>query len=388
VKTLGMFHAGGDPEWLYNISGRPVFGLLGGALLWSGVALCIRRWRQPRYFLLLPWLGLGLSPAFISTPPASLSHTIFAQPVTYILPALALVEFCRWLQLRGAAPLAYALLAVTFVSANAIRDLRDYFVVWPERGMVRLLYRADHREAANYLDAHPEIDDIGIGSALMGPWDRIALEVDTEREGVATRLFNPERALVWAAGNGSSPTAAVLIPSWPDPAPPIEDVLEKGTVEGGECGSGAVPTEAPHLTLYMVSPVFQELTAPQCAISRTRFANGLVLAGACWLDLDSLAPGREAILLTTWHVAAPLDLPPIPVVAQPPPPKTYSGPRLAVFAHLSDVDGRMLASDDGLWVDPLTLQPGDRFVQIHRFLVPDGAAAGPYTLQLGLYDPW
>jgi hypothetical protein len=274
---------------------------------------------------------------------------------------------------------------VTFVSASAIRDLRDYFVVWPERGMVRLLYRADHREAANYLDAHPEIDDIAIGSALMGPWDRIALQVDTEREDVAPRLFNPERALVWAAGDGASPAAAVLIPSWPDPASPIEDLLGKGTAEGSELGSGAA--EAPHLALYMVPPISQVLTVPQSAISRTQFANGLVLTGAHWLDLDSLAPGREAILLTTWHVAAPLDLPPIAVVAQPPPPKTYSGPRLAVFAHLSDVGGRMLASDDGLWVDPLTLQPGDRFVQVHRFPVPDGASAGPYALGLGLYDP-
>jgi hypothetical protein len=271
-------------------------------------------------------------------------------------------------------------LVVAFVSANAIRDLRDYFVVWPERGMVRLLYRADHRDAANYLDAHPEIDDIAIGSALMGPWDRIALQVDTEREDVAPRLFNPERALVWAAGDGPSPAAEVLIPSWPDPAAPIEDVLEK-------CRLGSAVAEAPHLTLYVMSPISQALTAPQSAISRTQFANGLALTGGRWLDLDSLAPGREAILLTTWHVAAPLDLPPVPVVAQPPPPKTYSGPRLAVFAHLSDVDGRMLASDDGLWVDPLTLRPGDRFVQVHRFAIPDAASAGPYALELGLYDP-
>jgi len=37
--TLGMFHATGDPEWLYNIPGRPVFNLVGGALMW-GSAPC------------------------------------------------------------------------------------------------------------------------------------------------------------------------------------------------------------------------------------------------------------------------------------------------------------------------------------------------------------
>jgi hypothetical protein len=77
----------------------------------------------------------------------------------------------------------------------------------------------------------------------------------------------------------------------------------------------------------------------------------------------------------------------MPIVAQPPPPRTYTGPRLAVFAHLVDNDGTVVDTDDGLWVDPLTLEPGDRFMQIHRFSVPDRPAVGSYALELGLYDP-
>jgi 4-amino-4-deoxy-L-arabinose transferase-like glycosyltransferase len=385
VRTLGMFHATGDPEWLYNISGRSVFNVLGGALLWSGVAVCLYRWRQPRHFFLLSWFGLGLSPAFISTPPASLGHTILAQPVAYILPALALSVPRRWLRQRGTASFLYSLLIVAFVSTSTIRDLRDYFIVWPERGMVRLLYRADHREAAKYLNAHPEISDIAIASALMGPWDRIALQVDVKRQDVAPRLFNPERALIWAIGDRPTVAAPVLVLSWPDPAQPIEDLLRNPGAS--ETGLGSAASVAPHLTLYVTSPISQALEGPESAIARTPFANGLVLTGARWLDADSLAPGREAILLTGWHVASALDLPPVPIIAQPPPPRTYAGPRLAVFAHLLDGDGHALVSDDGLWVDPLTLQSGDRFVQIHRFPIPDGAADGPYALDFGLYDP-
>jgi len=368
VKTLGMFHASGDPEWLYNIAGRPVFGFFGGALLWSGVAFCLSRWRQPRFFFLLPWLGLGLSPAFISTPAASLSHTIFAQPAVYLLLALALVSLCRWLRSRGASVIACVLFLTISVTAISIRDLRDYFVVWPERGMVRVLYRADHREVAYYLNEHPETADVAVGSALMGPWDRIALDVDVEREGIAPRLFNPERTLLWTAEKGSTP---VLMPSWPDAAPPIADFLEEGEAVSRR------------LTLYALSP---PSNSPSVA-PKTRFANGLVLAGARWLNEHRLAPGREATLLTTWRVAAPLDIPPVPIVAQPPPPKTYTGPRLSILVHVVDRSGRVQALDDGLWVDPLTLCPGDRFVQLHRFIVPADAAEGPYSLQLGLYDP-
>jgi len=413
--TLGMFHATGDPEWLYNIPNRPVFNLWGGVLLWAGVALCLYRWRQPRYFFMLLWLVLGLLPAFISVPPASLGHTILVQPVAYILPALALTEAGRWVKLQIGksanpqfadrnspsipssirpfadsqirhsllffGPCSLFILLFVFLTTNCIRDLRDYFIVWPQQDMVRYLYRADYREAAWYLKAHPEITDTTISSALMGPWDRVALEVDVQRSDAAIRLFNPERALVWVAEEGPSP---VLLTSYPDPAPPIDGLLE----------ATAAPPQAisSRLTLYMLPALssFQSLiSAPHPPTPRplADFANGLRLTEAHWADADPLTPGQEAVLLTTWLVARPLDLPFMPIVANPPPPGVYSGPRLAAFTHVLASDGTLLASDDGLWVDPSTLRPGDQFIQAHRFQVPSDVPDGPYTLELGLYDP-
>jgi len=413
--TLGMFHATGDPEWLYNVPDRPVFNLLGGLLLWAGVALCLCRWRRPRYFLLLLWLGLGLLPTFASVPPASLSHTILAQPVAYVLPALVLVEAGSWisslsrskiaprgspdprsgsgsgdpdraklgllrLRARISSPksrrrlvfVVYCLAAV-FLTTNAVRDLRDYFVAWPRRGMVRFLYRADYRETARYLDAHPQIGDVAVSSALLGPWDRLALEVDARRDDAAVRLFDPQRALIWVA---DGEPAAALLPSWPRPAPPIEGFLE----------AGAEPPEAisPHLTLYTL-PAISDLQPPT-SDPLARFANGLELVETRWVG-GSPSPGQGATLLSSWRVAEPLDLPLAPIVANPPPPGDYSGPRLAVFVHLLAADGALVAGDDGLGVDPLTLRPGDRFIQAHRFGLPPDAPTGPYALALGLYDP-
>jgi hypothetical protein len=373
--TLGMFHASGDSEWLYNLSGRPVFNLSGGVLLWAGVVLCLWRWRQPHCFLLLLWLGLGLLPAFVSTPPASLSHTIMAQPVAYILPALPLVEAGRWLKQRvpghriHSSRLVLCILSGLFLVTNGVRDLCDYFVVWPERGIVRFLYRAEYRDVSHYLDVQPEVTDVALSSALMGPWDRLALDVDTRRKDVAVRFFNPERALVWPAGENP----AVVRTSWPHPASLIARILEEESL--------GLPEEvSSRLILYSLSGD----ALPPARSPVARFANGLDLVEAGWVDGEGLVD-QEMVLLTTWLVAAPLDLPPIPIVANPPPPGVYSGPRLAVFTHLFDSDGAA-AVDDGLWVDPLTLQVGDRFVQIHRLVVlPD--KPGPYVLELGLYDP-
>jgi hypothetical protein len=199
----------------------------------------------------------------------------------------------------------------------------------------------------------------------------LALNVDVQRDDVVVRLFDPERALVWVAEGVPS---TVLLTSWPRPASPIGGFLE----------TAADPPEtiSPHLARHTIRD--SQLAARN---SLARFANGLELIGARWMSEEPLVPDQEAVLLTTWLVAAPLDLPPIPIVANPPPPGVYSGPRLAIFAHLLAADGTFLVGDDGLWVDPLTLQPGDRFIQAHRFDLPPDAPTGPYVLEIGLYDP-
>jgi hypothetical protein len=43
-----------------------------------------------------------------------------------------------------------------------------------------------------------------------------------------------------------------------------------------------------------------------------------------------------------------------------------------------------LDADDGLWVDPATIWPGDVFVQHHRLVAE---AATPAAIAFGLYDP-
>jgi 4-amino-4-deoxy-L-arabinose transferase-like glycosyltransferase len=389
ATTLSMFHATGDPEWLYNIPDRPVFNLFGGALLWAGVALCLYRWRRPRYFFLLLWLGLGLLPAFVSTPPASLSHTILAQPVAYILPTLVLIEAYRGLKTRisnteyqiprlhGALSYlihgSFIVVIAIFLVTNAVRDLRDYFVVWPQRGMVRFLYRADYREAARYLNAHADVTDVAIPSALMGPWDRLALQVDT-RGHHEIRLFDPERTLVWVAQDAPS---SVLLTSFPRPSSLIATILE--------ANADSPSAVSPYLELYEL----QYRLGSSNDGTLARFANGLDLIDvrAVGIDDKTADPDQQVTLLTVWRVARSLDLPPIPIVANPPPPGVRSDPRLAVFAHLLTADGALVAGDDGFWVDPLTLRPGDRFAQYHHFTLPPDVAAEEIVVRLGLYDP-
>jgi hypothetical protein len=382
-----MFHATGDDEWLYNIPGRPLFGLVGAIFFWGGVLLAVidsvfplwqwLRRRQidqavaqralPAAFLLLWWLA-GIAPAFISVPPASLGHTILAQPASYILAALPLgrlrLETRDWRLLgRFQSPvlslqfLLTVFAALLLVGSIAARDLPDYFQRWPERGMVRFLYRADIQDVADYVNQNSEMTDFGVSGLLAGPWDRVALQIGLHNNAeIRPRWFNAERVILL-----SPPLSFV---GFPDTAVSYEPLLN----------SIAPPVRAGY---YSLAQTEAQMLAER-AEERICFTNGL-----CWLT--AVFDPESNRLVLGWQVAETLQLPEMPLISNPPPPGVYAGPRLHVFAQLLDAGGNFLAGDDGLWIDPVTLQPGDTFLQQHWLDLPEGVVAE--TAVFGLYDP-
>lgn len=362
LTTLSMFHATGDPEWLYNIPNRPVFGTVGAIFFWLGVVLALfytlqrgDEWNLPALFLLI-WWSAGIAPAFISVPPASLGHTILAQPATYLLGAWGIV----WVSQRFRhSTLPFYVLALLWLGAIGGRDLPDYFMNWSQRGNVRFLYHADTRDVAHYLSDHPSLTDFAITGLLAGPWNKLALEVDWQNMGdfpIHPRWVNPERAIVLALAGKSAisfrgyPVAETVYAEWY--APPVAQV-----------GS------------YQLSQVLPYSGGEPLAC----WQNGLCLLEAVY-DLPT-----ERLHLT-WQLAQPLDLPPIPLVSNPPPVGVYAGARLWVFGQLVDSAGTFLTGDDGLWVDPQTLHTGDIFRQYHQLTPP--ANSQPANIHIGLYDPY
>ena len=390
VRTLSMFHADGDDEFLYNIPHRPVFGPVGAFFFWSGVLIALWHAARPAWhvirsrvtrrppgsvstpgeqpslaasFLLLWWLA-GITPAFLSVPPASLGHTLAAQPASFLLAALPISLMVRPQgRLRQLAPV---LAAVLFVLVAA-RDLPDYFQEWPQRGNVRFLYHATADDVAGYLSRQPQpLADFGIAGLLAGPWDRLALQIELENAGVKAarpRWFDPRRAILLQ----SSGRPAVLFTGYPRVEIAYEELYRPLPGEtAGEYVLARVETEVP------------ASAAPVC------FRNGLCL-------LDGKYDADAGRLHLTWQVAGPLELPPTPLYSKPPPPGVYDGPRLLTFAQLLAGD-QFLMGDDGLWVNPETLRTGDVFRQQH-YLSPTGSTPDappngtPTDFAVGLYDP-
>lgn len=362
LTTLSMFHATGDPEWLYNIPNRPVFGTVGAIFFWLGVVLALfyslRRGEGrslPALFLFI-WWSAGIAPGFISVPPASLGHTILAQPATYLLGAWSIIWIAQ--QFRHSAVPFYVIALLWLISIGK-RDLPDYFVNWSQRGNVRFLYHADSRDVAQYLHQHPDLTDFAITGLLAGPWNKLALEVDWQTMGdfaIHPRWINPERAVLLALADKpllsfhGYPVAETVYSQWYAPA-----IAQVGS--------------------YQLAPVLPYNALPPLVC----WQNGLCLLEAVY-DLPT-----ERLHLT-WQVATPLALPVIPLVSNPPPPGVYAGARLAVFGQWVDSAGTFLVGDDGLWVDPQTLQPGDIFRQFHQLPLPIESQTA--AIYVGLYDPY
>jgi len=367
--TLGMFHAQGDPEWLYNIANRPVFSYLGAAIFYIGITTRLAHLDQANARMLLLWLAAGIAPAFISLPPSSYGHTILALPAVYILAAMPMKAAARrwaWTTL----PLIGITLAVV-----AARDLPDYFFKWSNHSMVEFLYRSDYRALPRHLEGQPDIEDAVVGSFLYGPWDKVAVATDFRRENVRLRWVNPARALI-----GVGETTRFYSQDELKPTLAIQTYLDTLTaldapqgMRGYRLDLPTIPDEAIRVddrgTLLEAQPFEQALQLDAVACE------------------TNPAPGAESWCTLWWNVGGALPLPAETLLPNPPPPGDYNGPRLSLFVHLITDEGEMIAGDDGLWLDPYSLQIGDQFVQWHHFAVPADAPAGPYKIRLGVYDP-
>jgi 4-amino-4-deoxy-L-arabinose transferase-like glycosyltransferase len=358
TTTLRLFAFTGDPEYLYNIPRRPVFEALGAALFLAGVTVSLWRWRQPRHAFLLLWLMGGLAPAFASVPAASLGHTIAAQPVMYLLPAVGLSAVGEGLRRvhPNAARGALGIGAILFLGVTAARDLPDYFVRWPALPEVRYLYRADLHAAAAHLNAHPPASpDIALTSRLLSQADVTALRLETPGLDLQPRLFQPDH--VWMFP--SQPRLAVIVHAAP-----------------GSGEFGLAPFDSPFLLRQT-----DAIPNPRPAVPLVgAFANGWTCLG---YTLD-WPPGSTTVrVYAYWRVEA---------AFTPPPPRPLAVLSrvpftIKFFSHVLYPDGAYLAGDDRLDLDPATLRPGDDFIHLFAIPLPPGLAPGQYPLEIGIYDP-
>jgi 4-amino-4-deoxy-L-arabinose transferase-like glycosyltransferase len=347
LGTLGMFTFAGDPEWLYNVENRPVFDWITGLFFYLGVIICLLRLKRIESGLALVWLIVGLAPAFVSIPAASFSHTIAALPVVYMLAALGVVELVDKIVSRQGnkrlALSAYLLAFLLVVGLGAWLTIRDYFGTWANEYIVRFQYHAPTREVARWLDQHPEITDVAIGTNLNElTLDPLALRLDMPHD-IPVSWFNAESAV---ARSVSGPTVFTALQA---PGVEVRSILSR---------TAQLQTQAPEVEVYTVDG-----SAPVSSTDRMALAD--VQAPPA-----TVKPGQLLTWQTHWLIAS-----------------DVSQPRLKMFLHLLNDKGEVVLGDDREDLNFATLSDGSSFWQISRLTLPGDLPPGQYPIEVGWYNP-
>jgi len=379
-QAVGMFFLRGEQDWLYNLHGRPVFQPIMALFMMGGMFISLWRWRQLNHAFILLWLFVGILPAILALPAASLTHTIFAQPASMILTALGLAAFWNAFEKQY---VRFAVVVICLIIlASAAFTFRDYFVIWNKQDDVQELYQASISGVADTILELEADGPIVIGAPFIdywNPWNKVAFDLAVSSQVSDIRWFNPAWSWVWPAGDSAS--------TYYFPERPLEDQHYNSTLEqifaadarqliGSESPYTSYQVDYPrHLDQVVAGlsesnhltwpPDIVEPSLPKLPLS---FQNRLALIGI-QIPESRVAPGDFVEYVTFWQVLA---ADPVPIVS---------------FTHLTSDGIDIWGQQDRLDVQMAGLSSGDRFAQVHRFPVNAGTPAGRYYLQLGLYSP-
>ena len=344
--TLGMFTFRGDPVWRYNIAGRPVFDPIIGALFYLGLIVALWRVRQPHYLFALIWLPVGLLPSILSDSAPSFLRASASLPVTFLFPALGadwLIERFKWKRV-----LMVAMIGV--IALSGALSIRDYFVTWPARPEVRAIYRSDLADVARWLDARPDDEPAIVASTNPHDVDPFLFDFELRKlrpikwvDHTYGLIFPRERALY------ISPAGSPL-------APELRDLVGK-TLAFSQDSFVVYEPDAPRIVPQVV------LTTP------VRFGDHLDLIG--YQSPTSARRGEWVRVWTYWRVVSDTRGEQWPI---------------AVFAHLLDAQGQLVAQRDLLAVPTAGWRTGDVWTQFQDIPVSPGTAPAVYSVEIGVYD--
>jgi len=405
LATLKMFSIKGDPEWLYNISGRPVFAPLTAVLFYGSLLVTLWRWRQPQRAFLLLWLGAGIAPTLFSWPPGSLGHSIAAQPVVYGLPALLLVDVLDWS--KGRARLrwaAYALVIaalLVFVPVN----VQDYFVRWPHFPDVQHEYQAPITAVARYVQERDVPTEVAVSAPYVDYWQpwsvwNYDLFIAGSRRApkAEVRWFNGTDSILFPTLASTDTGALFILPDHIRLPSELHPELQALLLPGSRViETDYVDKNGSTLDLYLwedpsaLDQRLQDVAAagawasaegPIVASQSERervvqplpadVGNRLSFLGYSY-GRSGAARGAEWQVTTYWQV-----LESTPDKANEP---------LALFVHVLDDANGVLSGWDGLHAAVKSWVPGDVYVQIHTLYLPADTPSGTYRVELGVYSP-
>jgi len=127
-----------------------------------GWFIALTHWRNPAYRFILIWWFVMIAPAFLSRSASQgfifevWRRGIGAQPVSFIFPALALVEF---LSLSNKKPLQFALTTLT-IATSATLGYWLYFMQWANSPVISSLFAPGPVQLVTWVNEHQRPDTL------------------------------------------------------------------------------------------------------------------------------------------------------------------------------------------------------------------------------------
>lgn len=362
AATLGMFTWQGDPQPHYNVPKRPVFEPVGGLLFLGGVLIALLNLRHPASAFILLWTVTLLLPGMLTQPAPHFVRTAGALITVFIFPGLAVRWVAKRLGPQGRIGLAIA--GGGLIIANAGLTFRDYFYRWPEMGDVRGFRHAGLAEAARYFDRVNDATPVAVCTPFLNEqhffWrtDRQALPYLLNRRDLDVGWYDCGQSQLFLHGGregrylfaSDEDFAPFVPPEWVERARTIATFSENRLVR---------LDVADELSAWLAQLNHPNNAAPT-------FGEVLAFLGYR-MEPTAPHPGDILKVLTAWQV-----------MAAPP-------SDLAIFLHLLDDDGNLLAQGDALGALSDTFRPQDVFVQQHSITLPQNTLPGGYRLAVGLY---
>ncbi|MEM8861128.1 MAG: hypothetical protein AAGD96_22620 [Chloroflexota bacterium] len=369
---LGIIWPGrGDQFLAYNIPSKQTLAPLTAVFFLLGILKSLIRWHQPKYMLLLLWLGVGLAPSLITGPTAATTRSIGALIPIYLLAALGICLFntnvIRAFKLTARHEMiARGSLFAVWIASAAYFSVPSYFIDWGQRPDVRAAYQVTMIDALTTVFYDADGTQV-VSSVLPGhAHDPTIAEVVLGDEANDLRWVDGRRALIIPAE--TDPVVHVLAPSSAGLHPAFTT----------RHSSNASPTQL--MRPDDLDPSWSHVTLQATDVEAGQLANfnqAIVLQKAEWLA-EGVSPNGVAELYTEWAVLDPTKLGgTIPYVGYP---------DTNMFVHILSEDGTILTQVDQLDAPSWAWRPGDRILHVHQIYIGPDTELGEYAAVIGVYD--
>jgi 4-amino-4-deoxy-L-arabinose transferase-like glycosyltransferase len=389
-ETMRMFTVWGDPNYRFNLGGRPVFGAVDGALFYAGLVLCLwfiaRRegLQRATYATLFLWLVVMLLPMTLSAEGLPYyQRAIGALPAVYFFPTLALTAAADWAErhaervLRAARILCSAI-GVVLIAGLGLQVYQEYFTDWhtatrnDDDRRVAMVYVAD------YLKQVEPMDDLYLSTEYV-EHPTLAFLAPERYDGI--HWFNAQQSLPLPP-EGIDATYLLLLENPPQPAllervPDLQKVetgydrFDRPVFEVYRWSGGAYPVPSDRTPALWSWEVTFELGDPhgmRHAIDLpVNFGDVIAFVGHD-RSAEAVGAGETLEVVLYWHLLHR-------------PERHYS-----IFAHLLDAQGQIVGEyDRNAYPTSSWESGGEMLLSYFPLRVKEGTPPGEYQLEIGVY---